>query len=288
MIEILNGIKETVNYQGSFKIKIYRNIEYEDYPQHWHTAFEIIMPIENTYKIIIDEETYNLGVKDIIVIPPGIIHNIYSPPSGCRIVLLVDYSMLNNIKELNSIFPIFHPCALITASSMGNIHGELSSLILDMATEYFSTLRFREAMVYSMLLHFFVILGRNYTDKSYRFPNTKEKKWLQYMGIFIEVCNYINDHCTENIKLDDIAKTAGFSNSHFARLFKQVMGMSWYDYLINCRIMHAEKLLTEPNLAIMEVAMKSGFGSIATFNRLFKAKRGCTPTEYKSLYTKIL
>ncbi|HBM80621.1 MAG TPA: AraC family transcriptional regulator, partial [Clostridiaceae bacterium] len=69
---------------------------------------------------------------------------------------------------------------------------------------------------------------------------------------------------------------------------KQVMNISWYNYLINCRIMQAEKLLIEPSLSIMQVAMKSGFGSLATFNRLFRTKRGCTPTEYKSLYTKIL
>ena len=67
VIEVLDGIKETVNYPESFKIRIYKNKEYEDYPQHWHTAFEIIMPVENTYKAIIDEKTYNLDMKDIYI-----------------------------------------------------------------------------------------------------------------------------------------------------------------------------------------------------------------------------
>lgn len=288
MIEVLDGIKETVNYPEGFKIRIYKNKEYEDYPQHWHTAFEIIMPVENTYKAIIDEKTYNLDMKDIIVISPGTLHQLFAPPGGYRIILQVDYSVFSDIKELKSIFHMFHPCVLITASSMVHIHEELSSLISDITAEYFSTLRFREASIYSMILRFFVILGRNCTDRKNKLSNIKNKKWPEYIEIFIDVCNYINDHCTENIKLDNISKVAGFSKSHFSRLFKQVMNISWYNYLINCRIMQAEKLLIEPSLSIMQVAMKSGFGSLATFNRLFRTKRGCTPTEYKSLYTKIL
>jgi AraC-like DNA-binding protein len=111
-----------------------------------------------------------------------------------------------------------------------------------------------------------------------------KQKQQEYIDLFFNVCNYINDHCTENIKMDDLADVAGFSKYHFSRLFKQVMNVSCYDYLINRRIMYAEKLLFEPDLSIMQVAMKSGFCSLATFNRVFKAKNHCTPKEYKALY----
>ena len=49
------------------------------------------------------------------------------------------------------------------------------------------------------------------------------------------------------------------------------------------RIAHAEQLLIEPNLSITEVAMRSGFNSLSTFNRIFKAAKNCTPSEYKNL-----
>lgn len=84
--------------------------------------------------------------------------------------------------------------------------------------------------------------------------------------------------------MDDLANIAGFSKYHFARIFKQVMNISCYDYLINRRLMCAEKLLIEPDLSIMQIAMKSGFSSLATFNRVFKAKNHCTPKEYRFLY----
>jgi AraC-like DNA-binding protein len=284
LIEILKGIHETVDYHGDFKIRVYQNNEYEDYPKHWHTDTEIIMPVENTYKVIIDEKTYNLDVEDIIIIPSGELHQLYAPPTGCRIILQFDCNMLFSLNGFNSVFHMFHPCVTVAPSSMPNIHKELSSLILSITSEYFSTLPLREASVYSMLIRFFATLGRDRINRNVEFSNMINKKQPEYVNLFFNVCNYINEHCTENIKLDDIANIAGFSKFHFERLFKQVININCYDYLINRRIMQAEKLLIEPDLSIMQVALKSGFSSLATFNRLFKAKKRCTPTEYKSLY----
>lgn len=284
MIEILKGIHEIVNYHGDFKIRIYPNREYEDYPQHWHTDTEIIMPVENTYKVVMDETTYKLDVEDIMVIPSGEVHQLYAPPTGYRIILQFDCTMLYSLNGLNSAFHMFHPCVTVTPSTMPNIHKELSSLIQNITSEYFSTLPLREASIYSMLIRFFTTLGRNCINGNDKFSNMKKHKQLEYINLFFNVCNYINDHCTENIKMDDLANIAGFSKFHFLRLFKQVMNVSCYEYLINRRIMQAEKLLIEPGLSIMQVAMKSGFSSLATFNRLFKAKKRCTPTEYKALY----
>lgn len=287
MIEILNGLHETVDYRGDFKIRIYMNKESEDYPRHWHTDTEVIMPVDNSYRIVIDDNTYNLKNDEIIIIPPGELHQIYSPSSGYRIILQFDSTMLYSLKGFSSVFNMFHPCVVVTPSSMPNIHDELTSLLMNMASEYFSNQPFKDALVYSMLIRFFTILGRNCLKTDETFINIKNQKQLEYIKLFVKVCNYINQHCTENIKVEDIANIAGFSKFHFARLFKQVMNMSWYEYLINRRIMQAEKLLAVQDLSIMQVAMKSGFSSLATFNRLFKEKKCCTPTEYKAQYGKV-
>jgi AraC-like DNA-binding protein len=284
LIEILNGIHEFVDYHGDFKIRIYLNKEYEDYPQHWHMDYEIIMPIENSYKVFINETIYNLNPEDIIIIPPGELHQLYAPPIGYRIILQFDSALFYSLYGFDSAFHMFRPCVTVTPASMPDIHKELSSLILNITEEYFSTQPFREASAYSMLIRFFTTLGRNYINRNDMFSKMKNQKQHEYVDLFFNVCNYINEHCTENIKMEDIAKIAGFSKYHFARLFKKIMNISCYDYLINQRIIFAEKLMIEPDLSIMQIAMKSGFSSLATFNRVFKAKNRCTPSEYKSLY----
>ncbi len=288
MIEILNGLHETVDYRGDLKIRIYMNKESEDYPRHWHTDAEVILPVDNSYRVVIDDSTYNLCTNDIIIIPPGELHQIYSPSDGYRIILQFDCTMLCNLKGFSTVFDMLHPCVVVTPSSMPNIHGELTLLLMDMASEFFSNQPFKDASVYSMLIRFFTILGRNCFSMDNKFSNIKNQKQVEYIKLFVKVCNYINQHCTENIKVEDIANIAGFSKFHFTRLFKQVMNMSWYDYLINRRIMQAEKLLADNDLSIMQVALKSGFSSLATFNRVFKAKKCSTPTEYRSQYGKVI
>jgi AraC-like DNA-binding protein/mannose-6-phosphate isomerase-like protein (cupin superfamily) len=282
LIETLNGIHETVDYHGDFKIKVHDNREYEDYPLHWHTDTEIIMPMENSYTAVIDENTYDLNVNDIIIIPPCEMHRIYAPATGSRIIVQFDCSLLYCLNGFSSVFHMFHPCVTITPSLMPEVHHELVSLLHDIRSEFFSTLPLREASVYALLIRFFTILGRNCINGNEKFSDLKNQKHLQYVNLFFNVCNYINEHCTENIKLDDIAGIAGFSKFHFTRLFKQIMNISCYDYLINRRLMEAEKLLIQPELSIMQIAMKSGFSSLATFNRLFKTKKHCTPTEYRA------
>ncbi len=284
MIEILNGIHETVDYHGDFKIRIYQNKENEDYPQHWHTDIEIIMPRDNNYRVVIDEVTYDMKPEDIMIIPPGELHQLYAPPYGDRIILQFDSTLFYGMKNFNSVFHLIRPCVAITPESMPEIHQELSSLVHNITSEYFSAQPFKEASAFSLLIRFFTILGRYCISKNDTFTIMRNQKQHEYIDRFFTVCNYINDHCTENICMDDLADIAGFSKFHFARLFKQVMNISCYDYLINRRIMYAEKLLIDPNLTIMQVAMKSGFSSLATFNRVFKAKNHCTPTEYKNLY----
>ena len=49
------------------------------------------------------------------------------------------------------------------------------------------------------------------------------------------------------------------------------------------RIIYAKALLVDDTIPITEIAMRSGFNSIATFNRLFKAQIGYTPTEYRQM-----
>lgn len=287
LIETLNGNHEIVNYHGNFKIRVYRNDEYEDYPQHWHTDSEIIMPIENGYKAIIDQTTYNLKKEDILIIPPGELHQLVAPSSGVRYILLCDCTLLYSLSGFNSAFHMFRPCVTVTPETMPDIHKELSSLIYAITNEYKSTQPFKEAAAYSMLIQFFTTLGRNHMNTMDNNLRIKNQKHHEYVDLFLNVCNYINDHCTENIDFDDIAKIAGFSKYHFSRLFKQAMNVTWYEYLIKRRIMQAEQLLIEPGLTIVQVAMKSGFNSLATFNRVFKAKNHCTPKEYRALYETI-
>lgn len=285
MIESLNGAKETVSYRDHPGIRIYLNQEAEDYPMHWHTAAEVIMPIENNYSAVVDDTRIVLNPGDILIIPPGELHQLFAPETGKRVIMQFDSTLLYPLNGFDSTFHLLRPYIIIASHQDQELHGALKPLLLELMDEYFSGSLLKEASAYAMLIQFFVVLGRNYMHLERRFPNRKsQKQQHKYIDKLLEVCNYINEHCTEEIQVEKLAELAGISKFHFMRLFKQFMGISYYTYLNQHRIMHAEKLLIDPNLSIMEVAMSSGFGSLPTFNRVFKSYKKCTPSDYKQLH----
>lgn len=72
MIEILDGIHETIKYGNSMGFRLYHNREYEDYPEHWHAGIEMIMPVRGTYQVVAEGVQYDLKKDDIIIINTSI------------------------------------------------------------------------------------------------------------------------------------------------------------------------------------------------------------------------
>jgi len=191
--------------------------------------------------------------------------------------------MLHAIKEFESILSLISPVITITAANAPKVHDQVRTLLLQIDEEYNSSNSLAETSIYAKLLDLFVLIGRNYTENTDRFDvgNQKQK---EYTEKFISICNYINDHCMEDLTLDEIAKMAGFSKYHFTRLFKQFTNTTFYKYLNLKRIANAELLLSDPEISITEVAIRSGFSSLSAFIRMFKMIKQCTPTEFRTMF----
>ncbi|RKI78860.1 helix-turn-helix domain-containing protein [bacterium 0.1xD8-71] len=283
MIEILNGIKETVIYRDIEGFKLHDNIDYESYPEHWHTSIEIIMPIENSYDVSNKNEVFTLQEGDLLLINSGVVHGMPSTIHGERLILQVDFSLLHNVADIESTLSTIPQALLLTPATAPAIHERLKELMLDISREYYSGSILISASIYSKLIEMLVLIGREYTGKRNAFDMASSKQ-KEHSDKFLNICNYIQEHCTEDLCLDDIAALAGFSKYHFTRLFKNFTGISFYKYLNKKRIEHAEKLLLDPELSITEVALQSGFASLSAFIRMFKLLKDCTPTEFRNLY----
>lgn len=286
MIENLNGIHETVNYKTNTNLRLYNNIQTEDYPAHWHTPIEIIMPVENIYSVLVGSQTFILNPGDIIFICPGVIHSLKAPGRGRRIIFQAEITMFTAIREFESILSLMSPVLKITPGNSPGTYNQIYQMLLQINEEYNSNNILLETIIYSKLLSIFVLIGRNYTNNPLLF-NGRNFNNKEYTEKFIFICNYINEHCTENLTLDQIAKLAGFSKYHFTRLFKQVTSTTFYKYLNLKRIEHAQKMLADPKIPVTEVALGSGFSSLSAFIRMFKLINQCTPTEYRNMFINI-
>lgn len=96
-----------------------------------------------------------------------------------------------------------------------------------------------------------------------------------------QVREYINEHLHQDIKLIDLAAIAQMSSYHFLRLFKQSMGITPHQYILQRRIAKAKYLLQQGELSIAEVAALVGFCDQSHFTRYFKRIVGVTPKQIR-------
>ena len=108
------------------------------------------------------------------------------------------------------------------------------------------------------------------TEK-YSLERREEKK---DKNVSIKLLKYINDHYTEDISMTTVAKDIGYTKEYCSKIFAEVVGMRFRDYLNLLRIKKADEyfsLKKDLKMTTMEIVYKCGFNSMATFYRAQKA-----------------
>ncbi|MEM6452314.1 MAG: AraC family transcriptional regulator [Cyanobacteria bacterium P01_D01_bin.105] len=96
-----------------------------------------------------------------------------------------------------------------------------------------------------------------------------------------QVLDYIDTHLDQEIKLADLAQLLDISQFHFSRLFKQSLGVSPYQYLLQQRVERAKQLLKSTDRLITDIALACGFNSHSHLSKQFKQLTGTTPKAYR-------
>jgi len=101
-----------------------------------------------------------------------------------------------------------------------------------------------------------------------------------------KVEQYVSEHYREDIRLEDLAALVGMAPSAFSRFFRQRTGRTVVDYIIDIRLGNAARLLVDTTQNVSEICYSCGFNNLSNFNRVFKAKRGYTPRDFRTLFKK--
>ncbi|HYP25247.1 MAG TPA: AraC family transcriptional regulator [Blastocatellia bacterium] len=92
---------------------------------------------------------------------------------------------------------------------------------------------------------------------------------------------FMHDNYSRELSLEEIASAAYLSEYHFARLFKQITGVTPHVYLANLRLERARRLLAETTFSVSEIAGMVGYHSQSHFTKIFKSVTGVTPRVYR-------
>lgn len=94
--------------------------------------------------------------------------------------------------------------------------------------------------------------------------------------------SYIEMHCSEKLKLSDVADQVYVSQWHLSKLLNRYLGQSFSEILNGVRIEKAKEMLKDPALRIGDIAEEVGFSDMAHFSRVFKKVVGISANEFRN------
>lgn len=132
------------------------------------------------------------------------------------------------------------------------------------------------------LLRAFLVTVRRIVDKQGTIQNGDPENELAY-----SVHDYIDEHFTEPLSLDELAEHFHVSTWYVSHLFKRIYGHSPVQYILRRRIGEAQSQLIDTPRSITDIAISVGFNSPSYFHKIFSRIAGLSPREYRRLYRKI-
>ncbi len=99
--------------------------------------------------------------------------------------------------------------------------------------------------------------------------------------LFGQIMLYITEHCREDITLASVAGAVGYETHYLCRYMKKITDIPFRTIVNRCRIDIACQLLETTDLPVTEIALRSGYSSMCTFNRVFRMMEGVSPRLYR-------
>ncbi|KPG73904.1 AraC family transcriptional regulator [Enterococcus sp. RIT-PI-f] len=245
---------------------------------HYHSFYEIHCTLQGTAVFFIDGAEFLLEAGTIILIPPNVLH---------RIVHQTSMSFVRSYIYINSTYLQALSTAQTDLTTCFQSNDGLNSRILSIAPASLTALllplrnkldkNFGTDLVYqSFLIDFLIAINKLAIEETE--PLFLSRSINQNKDIATTI-KYIDDHISDDLTLNKVAKEIFLSPYVLSRLFKKETGTTFHTYVLKKRLLKSKEVLRKTRSA-SDTFESCGFKSYTHFLRCFKQEFQLTPKEF--------
>lgn len=277
MMEIIVP-KDNMN-SAQYEIYYKNNIPNIDHPLHYHDFYELYFHVQGKASYIINNKIYNLQTGDIVLIDKQQLHRAIIEDMTEKYVRYVIWMTRDCVSSLQSAGIDF--IILFESPRKKDVIRLPESLWQDMLASLQKLHREDShpeegsAFLVNAYLHEILILLNRYSAREY----VVHENSIKNDTLVQKVMEYIDQHYSEPLSLDEIAQQFFLSKFYLMRKFKKHTGLTLMDYCRKKRLMKARELLLR-NVAVSDVYKLCGFEDYSNFLKAFRSVYKMPPREY--------
>lgn len=265
-----------------------RNKEVFDYPLHKHEELELTFEenCEGTRRIVGDS-IESLGKFDLALIGSNLEHtweqNVGQSRQMREVTIqfspeLFSDNLLNKdqMASIHQLLERAHNGMAFGMNAIMRIYAKINE-VAQAKPGFYRFIKLLEILHELSLEDDYHILASNSFAHTKQTPDSRRVRKVE---------EYIDLHFKEEIRLQTVSDLAGMTPTAFSRFFKLRTGKTLSDYIIDIRLGYAARQLVDTTTSVVEICYESGFNNVSNFNRIFKKRKGCSPTTFRENYHK--
>ena len=240
---------------------------------HIHESYEIYYLISGQRRYFIENEIYDIYPGDIILIPGMKPHKVWNTPT---VSVKEHHERFLLCPKKEEIPDIFLPCF---DTHFYHLTDEANAIIL----ECFQSLRANSSIhdAYTSYYNHANLTKILCTLARLPIAAKHTKQFSKNDQIIQDATLYIQNNCSQQLKLADMADKYFLSKEYFSTIFKETTGFGFNEYLNQMRISKAIELLNTTSLSIIEISAACGFNDSNYFSTVFKKLMGGPPNKFR-------
>ncbi|MBD2871560.1 AraC family transcriptional regulator [Paenibacillus arenilitoris] len=247
---------------------------------HYHKQLELLLILKGRLDVYVEGDSFQLSEGDVVLIGASELHRDRSIGLLDYIVLQFDLEQFfdqSTIPYMRYFYDTQMPLskANYIFGENGAVKEQAASCIRQILSEATRKEAGYELAVSILIKQILLLLLRNDSRKVLVEQDNFERIRLK------PVLDYVENHLTDRIQVEEVCKIANMSYYYFVKYFKKTIGLSFTEYVNYRKVKWAERILLTKDLSISEVGERIGMPNMAHFYKMFKKYNDCSPKQFQ-------